>query len=234
MIHTNKLKLTLLLIGFLVKFNFFAQGNINLFDTGQQIVNIMKSEIPEKILDLIVEDDLDSKATVLESFLKVREILKSTDKLENYKHFNTVEDTNGNIYIILKNKKKFITLKIKMNEQGRISGGFKIIRGSINDSLALGEKIYKMKCFSCHGIDGKGSIGPNLTDNYWKYVNNEQELFSAIKDGEKGTMMMSFKDYLKPEELKAIFLYIKALNGKKVSNTKKPEGEKKNIKFHVF
>ena len=234
MIHTNKLKLTLLLIGFLVRFSFFAQDNIDLFDTGQQIVDILKSETPEKILDFVAEDDLDSKATVLESFLKVREILQTTNDLNNYKYFNTVNDATGNIYIILENKKKFISLKIKMNEQGKISGEFKIIRGSINDSLALGKKIYQMKCFSCHGLDGKGSLGPNLTDNYWKYVNSEEDLFNVIKDGKKGTMIMSFKDYITPEELKAIFLYIKALNGKKVTNAKKPEGEKKKINLYVY
>ncbi len=234
MIHTNKLKLTLFFFVLLVNLNLFAQDTINLYDKGQEIFDIMLSETPEKILHLVAEDDLDSKAAVLESFLKVREILKSTTDLKNYKYFNTVSDTAGNIYIILENKKKFITLKIKMNKQGKISSEFKIIRGSINDSLALGKKIYQMKCFSCHGIDGKGSLGPNLTDNYWKYVNNEQELFSAIKNGRKGTMMMSFEDYLTPEELKAVFLYVKALNGKKVPNAKKPEGKKKKISLHVY
>ncbi len=232
--HTNKLKQTLFSLLLLSQLTIYSQTDIKIYDIGYQIYNYLLSDTPEKIIDMVAQDDLDSKATVLESFLKIKEILSASAKLKNYQYFNTVQDALGNIYIIMKNKNKFLTIKVKMNDTGKISGEFKLIQGSINDELSLGEKIYNMKCFSCHGINAKGGLGPNLADNYWKYVNNEQDLINLIKDGKKGTMMMSFKDYLKPQELKAIYLYIKAINGKEVKNAKKPEGEKKKITFQVF
>lgn len=36
-----------------------------------------------------------------------------------------------------------------------------------SDALKTGAKVYKRKCKACHGTDGEGGIGPNLTDAYW-------------------------------------------------------------------
>ncbi len=33
--------------------------------------------------------------------------------------------------------------------------------------LKAGQKIFDSKCVACHKADGSGSIGPNLTDEYW-------------------------------------------------------------------
>ena len=47
------------------------------------------------------------------------------------------------------------------------------------DNVAEGEQIFKTNCVSCHGEGGKGGIGPNLTDEYW--INIQQEdLFHNI------------------------------------------------------
>jgi cytochrome c oxidase cbb3-type subunit 2 len=37
-----------------------------------------------------------------------------------------------------------------------------------------GEDIYKQDCEACHGDDGKGGIGPNLTDTIW--LNKEGDI----------------------------------------------------------
>ncbi|MDR2207287.1 MAG: c-type cytochrome [Flavobacteriaceae bacterium] len=47
------------------------------------------------------------------------------------------------------------------------------------DNIDEGKELFKTNCTSCHLEDGRGSIGPNLTDNYW--INQkEKTLFRNI------------------------------------------------------
>ncbi len=210
----------------------FAQTD-NLYNLGENIVNILKSQTPEKITELTKQDDIDAKASVLQSFLSVKDELSRIDDINNFKYFNTFNNEKS-VFIILEKGNKFYIIRFHLSPENKLTGEFKLISGKLDNELSLGERIYKSKCFACHGKVGKGGIGPNLMDNYWKYVNNEDDVTTLITKGKKGTMMMAFENFLKPEEIKAVTTYIKALKNKKVSGAKKPEGDKKNITFHLF
>ncbi len=213
--------------------NTFAQKE-SLYDLGQELVTIAKSNNPDKIVDLMDPNlDIDTKAAILESFLLVKDNLFNVNNTDDIKLFNVVKQGNF-IYFIVKSGKRFFIIKGKTDEQNQITDHFALLQGKTADMLKLGQRVYKMRCYSCHGENGKGSIAPNLTDKYWKYVNNEEDLYNAIAKGKKGTMMMAYKDYLSPEELKAVTLYIKSLQGKKIKSGKKPEGEEKEIPFKII
>jgi len=206
----------------------------SLYDLGENLVKIAKSDNPDKIVDLIEPElDIDKKAEILESFLQIKESMFNITDVSKMGLFNVVKQNNYT-YLIMKNDKKFFVLKSKTNENNKLIDHLALINTPVSDMLLKGSRIYKMRCYSCHGKDGKGMIAPNLTDDYWKYVSSEEELINVIKNGKKGTMMIPYKDYLKPDELKAVILYIKALKGKKVEKPKKPEGEKKMLIFNLI
>ncbi len=50
-------------------------------------------------------------------------------------------------------------------------------------SLEAGSTLYKKSCAACHGPEGKGGIGVNLTDNEWIYGNELKNVFETIKNG---------------------------------------------------
>jgi len=231
-------KTSLPFLAFIV-LTFMSFQNVNgqkneLYQLGEELLSIAKSNNPDKIIDNIASNlKVDKKAEIMASFLKTKDIIFNDGETKNVKLFNVIKTPDYTLFI-LKNDKKFIIVKSKTNKNLKITEHFTILKNDLSKNLEHGQKIYRTRCYSCHNKNGTGGIGPNLTDPYWKFVNSEQDLYDIIAKGKKGTMIIAYKDYLTPEELNDITLYIKALQGKKQKKAKKPEGDKKEIHFKFF
>ncbi len=55
--------------------------------------------------------------------------------------------------------------------------------------LADGERLFRIHCARCHGIDGAGGEGSNLARPALQYANDDEELIALIDDGIPGTGM---------------------------------------------
>jgi len=55
--------------------------------------------------------------------------------------------------------------------------------------LAEGEKIFKVHCARCHGIDGQGGEGSNLVRSKLKYATDDEALIELVGEGIPGTGM---------------------------------------------
>lgn len=89
-----------------------------------------------------------------------------------------------------------------------------------------GKGIFLEKCSACHGPDGGGLIGPNLTDNYWIHGKGTLvDISGVVSEGvlEKG--MPSWKVLLKKEDIQSVVAYVKSLRGTHPANPKPPQGE---------
>jgi len=60
----------------------------------------------------------------------------------------------------------------------------------VAEQIAAGKKIYAKLCQACHLKDGKGRIGPNLTDDKWtrKRTHTDVGRFEIIYGGGAGAM----------------------------------------------
>lgn len=47
------------------------------------------------------------------------------------------------------------------------------------DYITEGQELFKTNCVTCHGDNGKGGIGPNLTDTHWINI-QEKSLFKNV------------------------------------------------------
>ena len=92
-------------------------------------------------------------------------------------------------------------------------------------ALAEGKKLFGASCAPCHGADGQGVVGPNLTDNYWLHNGSVQDVFKVIKYGVPEKGMKSWKDDFSPVQIANITSYIKSLHGTNPANPKEPQGE---------
>ena len=94
------------------------------------------------------------------------------------------------------------------------------------EDIAAGKAIFTdpQKGPACHAADGGGTIGPNLTDNYWLYGGGIKDVFKTIKYGtNKG--MRSWKDDLSPKQMAQVASFVMSLKGTKPAVAKAPQGE---------
>ncbi|RYZ56267.1 MAG: c-type cytochrome [Sphingobacteriales bacterium] len=88
-----------------------------------------------------------------------------------------------------------------------------------------GKQLFVQACAACHGPDGGGSVGPNLTDAYWLHGGSIQDVFKSVKYGWQDKGMKSWKDDYTPKQLAAIASFVKSLQGTKPAAPKEQQGE---------
>jgi cbb3-type cytochrome c oxidase subunit III len=87
------------------------------------------------------------------------------------------------------------------------------------ESIAAGKQSYTRYCANCHGVNGEGSPGndltpeaPDLTDKTWKHGSTDGEIFNTIKNGVAPDFNMgAFKDQLKDEDIWKVVNYVRSL-----------------------
>ena len=91
--------------------------------------------------------------------------------------------------------------------------------------IAAGKDLFKTNCVACHGSGGEGTVGPNLTDDYWLHQGGLKDIFYTIKYGwaEKG--MKSWKEDFSPIQMADIASYVSTLRGTNSPNPKEKQGE---------
>lgn len=89
--------------------------------------------------------------------------------------------------------------------------------------MAFGESVFKGNCVSCHGAQGQGIIGPNLTDDSWKNVKVMADIPRVVAEGAANGAMPSWKGRLHPNEIVLVASYVATLRGKNIPG-RAPEG----------
>ena len=93
------------------------------------------------------------------------------------------------------------------------------------ERLQAGAKVFVEKCVACHGAKGEGSIGPNLTDNYWIHGDGKaSSIAQIVNTGVADKGMPPWGPLLKDEELQNVTAYVYSLRGTNPPNAKAPQG----------
>ncbi len=84
--------------------------------------------------------------------------------------------------------------------------------------------IFKKRCVQCHGSDGQGLIGPNLTDDYWIHGGGKLlDIFGVVNGGVAAKGMPEWGKQLSRVEVAKAAAYVGTLRGKHLTG-KAPEG----------
>ena len=70
--------------------------------------------------------------------------------------------------------------------------------------LADGRAVFVARCASCHTEDGRGLIGPNLTDHFQIHGHSRLDIFNTVKKGVPGTAMLAWGEQLPPGDVIAV------------------------------
>jgi len=93
------------------------------------------------------------------------------------------------------------------------------------ETLEAGKAIFAQNCTPCHGPQGQGVIGPNLTDEYWLHGDSYEAIVATITNGVPDKGMISWKATLGPQKIQQVAAYIVTLKGTHPPNPKAPQGQ---------
>lgn len=87
------------------------------------------------------------------------------------------------------------------------------------DSIAAGKAVYQRYCATCHGLNGEGGSGsdisppaPDLTDAEWKRGSTDGEIFFVIKNGVPPELNMEpWADRIKDPDIWNVVNYVRSL-----------------------
>jgi cytochrome c oxidase cbb3-type subunit 3 len=92
-------------------------------------------------------------------------------------------------------------------------------------ALDNGKQIYVANCVPCHGNNGEGTVGPNLTDQFWIHGGGIKNVFKTIKYGVPAKGMIAWQNQFNPKSMQEVSSYVLSLQGTNPPNGKAPEGQ---------
>jgi len=85
--------------------------------------------------------------------------------------------------------------------------------GGSDSAVEEGRFLYiRMNCAYCHGFDGTGGMGPDLTDNQWRYGASDVDVFNTIFRG-RGQGMPAWGPVLTEDQIWKLVAYVHSLGG---------------------
>ena len=84
--------------------------------------------------------------------------------------------------------------------------------------------IFRGNCAQCHGNEGGGNIGPNLTDEKYKNIVEPADFYTVIAEGIPGTSMPAWSQRLREPQMILLSAYVARLRGTSPSIAIAPEG----------
>lgn len=95
------------------------------------------------------------------------------------------------------------------------------------EHMARAKVIYEDNCLACHAEDGRGDVGPNLTDAHWLLTQGTPETnYPVVYYGSEENGMPAWGEVLPSEEIYLALVFINSLKHTFHPEGKEAEGEK--------
>ncbi|MCW5764808.1 MAG: c-type cytochrome [Phycisphaeraceae bacterium] len=81
------------------------------------------------------------------------------------------------------------------------------------DWMPVAESIFRANCIACHGRNGEGNVGPNMTDDAYKNIKVLTDIPQVIRLGAAGGAMPAQRN-LSQNEVVLVSAYVASLRGR--------------------
>jgi cytochrome c oxidase cbb3-type subunit 3 len=89
-----------------------------------------------------------------------------------------------------------------------------------------GAKVFAQFCVACHTENGRGLVGPNLTDDFQKHGQTRADIYRTVSTGVPGTAMVAWSEMLRTDQILDVVAFVATLRNTNVPGGKAPEGER--------
>lgn len=203
-------------------------ASLMIFESQERKAKKAKVKVKEDLDALLMRDhsydgimELDNKAPAWFQFLFYVSILFAVIYMVN---FHVLKKDN----LMLDEYNQEMTAAQQEKEALMKSGGLinetNVTRLNTPEDLKAGKDIFTVNCVSCHGNAGEGTVGPNLTDDYWIHGGGIKNVFATISNGVPAKGMITWKAQLNPKQIQQVASFVLSLHGTNPPNGKPPEG----------
>lgn len=91
--------------------------------------------------------------------------------------------------------------------------------------MTTGRSLFRANCAVCHGQDGGGGTGPNLTDDSYLHVKKLEDIYRVLHDGVESKGMPSWSRLGTPQ-LVVLSAYVAGLRGSSPAAPLPPQGDR--------
>lgn len=81
---------------------------------------------------------------------------------------------------------------------------------NVEQYIAAGKQLFGNMCAACHGDNGKGGVGPDLTVSKYKYGKSRLDIAKTISEGRPGGMP-GFSSQISKEQVESLVEYVMSL-----------------------
>ena len=99
-----------------------------------------------------------------------------------------------------------------------------VMMAGMDAKVAEGREVWTTHCVACHLDDGRGSVGPNMTDGFWVHGCEPMQMYKTISEGVVSKGMPAWMNQLGPTRVQAAVAYILTIRDTNIEG-KAPEGE---------
>jgi len=120
-------------------------------------------------------------------------------------------------------KTELAALEKKRAEGAPVSNESLLVLSKDGATLEEGKKTFVSTCAPCHGLEGQGIVGPNLTDRFWLHGGAPLEIHKSITNGYPEKGMRAWMSLLGAGRVRSVAAYVVSLKGKNLPG-KAPQG----------
>lgn len=112
----------------------------------------------------------------------------------------------------------------KRAEAGPVTDEALLVLAKDDKTVAEGKQLFVSTCAPCHGAQGQGLVGPNLTDKFWLHGGKPVDIHKSITNGYPDKGMRPWGQVLGANRVRTVAAFVLSIRGQNLPG-RPPQGD---------